>query len=300
MRGPALVTIASLLLVVFTGCAGGQGNSGDGEVSEEALQEAPPETTRSDRGGDLTSDDPVKQAADEEEPTGMGGREAAPEQESSGDVGKVSKASKASEASKAGSAGNADKALVVVDREHGLAADYVPDDLVSLKDLGIRTLRGERLRLRDEAAEAASRMISAAEADGIRLVVNSAYRSHEEQLFSYERLKSIYGEQAEGFSAHPGHSEHQLGTVIDVSTASTDYRLTQSFGETEASRWLVRNAADYGFVLSYPEEAEETTGYLWEPWHYRYIGPENAHRYYEGDYESPRRFFLEEGVIPGA
>lgn len=195
-------------------------------------------------------------------------------------------------------AGSADEALVVVDRQHGLSPDYSPDDLVSLHPLGIPTLRGERMKLRDEAAQATSRMVADAGADGIELVVCSAYRSHEAQVVSHERLTALHGEGARGFSAPPGHSEHQLGTVIDVSNASAGYRLNQAFGGTEASRWLDRNATDHGFVLSYPREAEELTGYHWEPWHYRYIGRENALRYAEGDYQSPQRFFLEEGVLP--
>lgn len=195
-------------------------------------------------------------------------------------------------------AGSPDEALVVVDRRHGLPPDYVPGDLAHLQPLGIPTLRGERMKLRDEAAEAAAGMLEDARSAGFELLVCSAYRSHGAQVVSYGRLTAIHGENAKAFSAPPGHSEHQLGTVIDVSNARVGYRLNQRFGETGASEWLRNNAADYGFVLSYPRGAEEYTGYEWEPWHYRYIGRENARDYRQGDYASPQQFFLKEGVVP--
>lgn len=195
--------------------------------------------------------------------------------------------------------GSPDDALVVVDRRHGLPSGYAPEDLAPLQPLGIPTLRGESMKLRGEAAESVSRMLADARSEGFDLVVCSAYRSHEAQVVSYGRLTAMHGEGAGGFSAPPGHSEHQLGTVVDVSNAKSGYRLDQRFGETEASGWLRRNAAEYGFVLSYPREAEEHTGYRWEPWHYRYIGPENALRYREGGYDSPQQFFRKEGSLPG-
>lgn len=195
--------------------------------------------------------------------------------------------------------GTPDDALVVVDHQNGLPPDYTPDDLVPLQPLDVPTLRGESMKLRAAAAEATARMLADARKAGFELLVCSAYRSYEAQIVSYGRLTAIHGEEARAFSAPPGHSEHQLGTVVDVSNAETDYRLHQSFGETEASEWIRQNAAEYGFVLSYPRGAEEHTKYHWEPWHYRYIGRENALRYREGDYASPQQYFLRQGVLPG-
>lgn len=191
-----------------------------------------------------------------------------------------------------------DSKLVVVDRDHGLPSGYAPDDLVFVHPLKIPTLGGGSMKLRKEAAEAASRMFADARDEGHDLVVCSAYRSYDAQVVSYNRLTALHGEGAGGFSAPPGHSEHQLGTAIDISNAKMDYQLHQRFAETESSRWLRRNAAQYGFVLSYPKEAEEHTGYRWEPWHYRYIGQDNALRYRQGEYRSPQQFFLEEGFLP--
>lgn len=194
--------------------------------------------------------------------------------------------------------GSPDKPLIVVDRHHELPPKYEPDDLKFLHPLDIPTLGGGSMKLREQAARATSEMVAAAREDDIELLVSSAYRSYDTQVVSYQRLVSIYGDRAKSFSAPPGHSEHQLGTAIDLSNSETDYRLIQRFGETEASAWLGRNAASYGFVLSYPPESEQHTGYDWEPWHYRYVGEENARSYEEGDYASPQEFFLERGVIP--
>ncbi|WP_053058098.1 M15 family metallopeptidase [Rubrobacter aplysinae] len=215
-----------------------------------------------------------------------------------GEGDKVADATDASDAADASPAGSPDELLVVVDRHNGLPPGYEPDKLVLLHPRNVPTLGGGSMKLREPAARAASRMIGAARKDGIELLVSSAYRSYEAQVVSYGRLTAIYGERAKNFSAPPGHSEHQLGTVIDVSNSDTNYRLIQHFGETAASEWLHHNAASYGFVLSYPREAEEHTGYSWEPWHYRYIGKENARLYEEGDYASPQSFFRERSGTP--
>lgn len=188
--------------------------------------------------------------------------------------------------------------LVAVDRQHALSADYTPEDLTFVRPLDIPTLGGGSMKLQKETAESASKMLKDARKEGMDLVVCSAYRSYEAQIVSYGRLTSIYGEEAKDLVAEPGHSEHQLGTAIDVSNAKTDYRLVQSFADTESAAWMRQNAVDYGFVLSYPRHAEEHTGYRWEPWHYRYVGKENALEYERGDYDSPQQFFLEKGEPP--
>lgn len=191
-----------------------------------------------------------------------------------------------------------DDALVVVDRDHGLPEEYEPEDLVKLPDYGVPTVKDREMRLREEAAKALSDLTEDANAAGVELVVGSAYRSHEHQIVSYENWTAVFGEEESGFSAPPGHSEHQLGTAADFTNAAAGYELGQWFSETGAADWLRQNAARYGFIMSYPRDAREQTGYRWEPWHYRYIGAENAARYEEGDYESPRQFLLEEGVRP--
>jgi D-alanyl-D-alanine carboxypeptidase len=165
---------------------------------------------------------------------------------------------------------------VLVDRSYALPPDYVPEDLVALRDYGISTLGSELLRR--EAAEHLGRLVQDAAADGEKLAVASAYRSHEQQRRSYRSLRRVLGADAGRLSAAPGHSQHQLGTAVDFTNAAAGYKLGLPFARTSASRWLEHHAWEYGFVLAYPRGEEERTGYRWEPWHYRYMGIRDAKR----------------------
>jgi zinc D-Ala-D-Ala carboxypeptidase len=165
---------------------------------------------------------------------------------------------------------------VLVDRMHSLPPDYVPKDLVPLQDYRVPTLGNDVLR--SEAAESLGHLVEGAAANGEELVVASAYRSYEEQHFSHERLMSVFGTDADGMSAAPGHSQHQLGTAIDFTNAAAGYQVWRPFAQTSAYWWLEHHAWEYGFVLAYPRGKEEQTGYRWEPWHYRYVGVEDAKR----------------------
>jgi zinc D-Ala-D-Ala carboxypeptidase len=165
--------------------------------------------------------------------------------------------------------------LAVVDKQHALPAGYVPPDLVPLGAPYLAPGFGGSLR--EEAKAAAERMLSDAYVQGHDIYVRSAYRSYAEQERTFAYWVSVLGEEeARRVSAEPGHSEHQLGTAADVTTADVGYDLTDAFGDTPAGRWLADNAHLYGFALSYPAGAEAITGYAYEPWHYRYIGPEHA------------------------
>jgi D-alanyl-D-alanine carboxypeptidase len=189
-----------------------------------------------------------------------------------------------------------DDERVLVDRTHTLPPDYVPDDLVSLPGNGVPTLGEREMLLRREAAWHLKDLVSAAAADGEELVVASAFRSYADQQISYGRLKSIYGAGADTMSATPGHSQHQLGTAVDFTNAAAAYQVKRRFGYTSASGWLGEHAAEHGFVLAYPPGGDES-GYGWEPWHYRYVGVENAERL-ERSGLSLQGFLAREGVMP--
>ena len=189
-----------------------------------------------------------------------------------------------------------DDRLVLVDRPHALPQGYVPKDLVSLPAAGVPTVGGRNLMLRPEAAEHLKDLTAAAAADGEELVVASAFRSYLHQRYTYERLKSIYGPEADTMSASPGHSQHQLGTAVDFTNWVAAYQVQPIFGQTSAAWWLRDNAPTYGFVLSYPPDNNET-GYRFEPWHYRYIGVENAGRLQKSGL-SVQEFLEREGVPP--
>jgi D-alanyl-D-alanine carboxypeptidase len=193
------------------------------------------------------------------------------------------------------SSATCDHLNVLVDRSYSLPSDYVPRDLVPLRDYGVPTLGSAVLRR--EAVEHLARLVKDAAADREKLVVASAYRSYEEQQRSHQRLTSLLGPDAGRLSATPGHSQHQLGTAVDFTNAAAGYKLGMPFAQTSAYRWLEHHAWEYGFVLAYPRGKVEQTGYQWEPWHYRYVGVEHASRLEKGDL-SLQEFLENTGITP--
>jgi D-alanyl-D-alanine carboxypeptidase len=184
---------------------------------------------------------------------------------------------------------------VLVDRSHTLPSDYVPKDLVPLRQYDISTLGSEVLRR--EAAEHLGRLVEGAAAEGEKLAVASAYRSYEEQQRSYQSLTGVLGADAGRLSAMPGHSQHQLGTAVDFTNAAAGYTLGARFARTSAYRWLEHHAWEYGFVLAYPRGEEGRTGYGWEPWHYRYVGVQDANQIEESG-QSLQEFLERAGTRP--
>ncbi|MDP3177845.1 MAG: M15 family metallopeptidase [Spirochaetaceae bacterium] len=156
--------------------------------------------------------------------------------------------------------------LFLVDALRALPRDYEPSDLVSLDGSGLSLSRAGH-RLRRPARDALLEMDSAARAAGVLLLVSSAYRSFDYQAGVWERGVAAEGEAAAAaVIARAGHSQHQLGMAIDFGS------IDESFAETAASIWLERNAARFGFSLSFPRSGSGETGYSWESWHYRFVG----------------------------
>lgn len=167
--------------------------------------------------------------------------------------------------------------LILVNKQIALPADYQPSDLVEANIDFVDSTVGERRMLRKEAAQAIEGLMKDAKAAGIDLKGTSAFRSYAYQVNLFNAYVERDGkEQAMKYSAPPGHSEHQTGLAIDVSSASVNYQLTQSLGETVEGKWLADHAHEYGFIIRYQKEFEEETGYMYEPWHLRYIGMEHA------------------------
>jgi len=129
-----------------------------------------------------------------------------------------------------------------------------------------------------EARAAFEQMATDAKALGFDLVAFSGFRSYEYQTTLYNNYVNRDGkEAADRYSARPGHSEHQTGLAFDVGEKSReDLWLTAEFGETPAGKWLADNAYKYGFILRYPEGKEDVTGFMYEAWHFRYLGIEKA------------------------
>jgi D-alanyl-D-alanine carboxypeptidase len=205
-------------------------------------------------------------------------------------------APQAPETAQTANTGRCDDPMVLVDRAHALPADYAPDDLVSLRGLGVPVL-GQDALLRREAAGNLESLVASAAAAGEELTVASGYRSYEDQRTSYARLVSVFGKGADRTSAPPGHSQHQLGTAVDFTNAAVGYEVMRRFGRTTAAGWLEEHAHEHGFVLSYPPGRHASTGYHWEPWHYRYVGEENARRAMENPL-GLQGLLQQEGVLP--
>lgn len=119
-------------------------------------------------------------------------------------------------------------------------------------------------------------MINDAAKDGIKLWMTSGYRSWYDQQYIYNGYVAEDGkEAADRYSARPGHSEHQTGLAYDLNDLSHD------FGDTPEGIWVAENCHKYGFIVRYPKDKEDITGYIYEPWHVRYIGVEKATLVYE-------------------
>ncbi|QFG00528.1 D-alanyl-D-alanine carboxypeptidase family protein [Psychrobacillus glaciei] len=129
-----------------------------------------------------------------------------------------------------------------------------------------------------EGREAFEEMAAEAKLSGYELVAFSTYRSFEYQTTLYERYVSHDGQEAaDRYSARPGFSEHQSGLAFDIGEKHFEQHFArESFGETEAGKWIAENAFKYGFIMRYPKDKEKITGYMYEPWHFRYVGKQLA------------------------
>ena len=167
-----------------------------------------------------------------------------------------------------------DWSRTLLDPIHRLPASYAPRDLV---DTSVAGLNGG-YRVRGLIIEDLRSLAAAAAAAGAPIQLVSAYRSYEQQRATFQRWVDIGGyEQALRTSARPGHSEHQLGTTIDLTSrggvAPWNYA---DWAATPSGAWIARNAWRHGFIVTYPRGSFDRTCYDYEPWHLRYFGRERA------------------------
>jgi D-alanyl-D-alanine carboxypeptidase len=156
-------------------------------------------------------------------------------------------------------------------------SSYEPTDLVS-PDVPLRLDAGtEEMQMRKEAATAIEQMFADAKKDGLTLMVSSAFRSYDYQEGLYNTYVKQQGRAvADTQSARPGFSEHQTGWAIDVEPSSRECEVEECFADTPEGKWVAENAYKYGFVIRYHEGKQDTTGYIYEPWHLRYVGKDLA------------------------
>lgn len=162
---------------------------------------------------------------------------------------------------------------VVVDKLRPLQpASYVPPDLVLPAVPHISSAASSSMRA--EAAAALKSMFTTAATEGAgAMQIQNAYRSFVVQTNTHNSLVRSLGEaKADAQSARPGYSEHQTGLAVDIAASPSRCDIQACFGQTPQGSWLAANAYRFGFVLRYPSDKQAVTGYVFEPWHYRYVG----------------------------
>lgn len=176
---------------------------------------------------------------------------------------------------------NEESNMVVVNKQRYLPDGYEPPDLVEPNVKFSFDEPHEKRHMRKEAAEALEALFAGAEQEGITLNAVSGYRSYQRQQSLFNHYVETQGkEYASRVSAVPGTSEHQTGLAIDVSSPSVGNVLEEVFGDSEEGKWLAEHAHEYGFIIRYPKDGESITGYVYEPWHIRYVGKEAAEAIY--------------------
>lgn len=169
--------------------------------------------------------------------------------------------------------------LFLINRQWRVSEAYVPQ-------LQAAKVTGQVRNMRPEAAVALEEMFAACKAEtGAKLVSVSGYRSYAKQNRLYQnKLKKVGGseEKADEYVARPGASEHQLGLAMDVGQEGKT-NLTEAFANTTGGQWVKENCWRFGFILRYQQGWEDVTGYMFEPWHVRYVGKENAALIYQAD-----------------
>ncbi len=170
--------------------------------------------------------------------------------------------------------------LFIINKEFPVDKNYKAPDLAGIKYFAPDRAAETRF-MRSEAAQAFNSMIEAAANDGYKIVMTTAYRSYDFQKMLYTNYVNKYGQaEADTFSARPGTSEHQGGLAADISAASVNYQLSSDFGKTKEGIWIAENAHNFGFIIRYPEGKTDITGYIYEPWHVRYVGKTAASEIY--------------------
>jgi len=169
-----------------------------------------------------------------------------------------------------------DVVFTILDRSYALPAGYAPEDLVAAATAGLTGSSGTRL-VRQVILDDLAGMRGAWEAAGLSVIVESAYRSYASQAATFYSWTERLGQAAALLrTARPGHSEHQLGTAIDVTSPGWTGRFGDWAVESAEGAWMAEHAWEYGFVMSYPSDGQAQTCFGYEPWHYRWIGRDAA------------------------
>ena len=160
--------------------------------------------------------------------------------------------------------------LMIVNKHYKLSDDYIPNNLVI-----VESDHGYGNPIRADIYEEFKKMYEAAKKDNVKIFIASPYRSisNQRELYNYY-LRYDTVEKVDTYSARPGHSEHHTGLAVDL---IPEFGLElDTFENSAGFKWMQENAHKYGFILRYPKDKEYITGYMYEPWHYRYVGIDAA------------------------
>lgn len=274
MRGRWIQTKGSLLLVsalflLLQGCEGAMAPLTGGEKPVDVASEPPTDESKQEKPTDQKEEPPMSTPATpadqpQQDTTAADAKGTATPSEIPQDLALEVVAEPAS-------------LTVLVNKQRKLPEEYKPTDLVFPNVPFLAPEKSERRMLREEAARALEQMFAAAQADGIALAGVSGYRSHEYQKTLFARYVAKDGlEKARTYSAYPGTSEHETGLAIDISGIDGKCAAESCFAGTPEAEWLAARSMEFGFIVRYPLGKEEITGYIYEPWHLRYVGVELA------------------------
>ncbi len=159
--------------------------------------------------------------------------------------------------------------LMLVNKYNKLNEKYAPKNLVTIENK-----YGYSKKISKDAYDAYILMFNDAQKKNVSIYITSAFRDYNYQYNLYNNyVKSSGKKEADRFSARAGYSEHQTGLAIDISSKDTPYT---KFKGTDEYEWMLENCYKYGYILRYPEGKESQTGYMFESWHYRYVGKKVA------------------------
>ena len=168
-----------------------------------------------------------------------------------------------------------DNTFILVNKHIYLPESYIPNDLVKINP---KYTVSDKYLVK-ETNIWLEKMINDIIKDNLNIRIISAYRSYSYQKDLYNRYVEKDGiEIADTYSARPGYSEHQTGLVIDIDNGITNY---EQFEITKEYKWMIDNSYKYGYILRYPKNKEDITGYKYESWHYRYVGKDIAKYIYD-------------------
>lgn len=175
---------------------------------------------------------------------------------------------------------NKDSYLILVNKNYYLDENYIPSDLVFAEGAYQLIDDESRYYLRKAAYEAYLELQQDARKQGLYLYLSNGYRSYQKQTKLYNDYL-LNGNEPDHYSARPGFSEHHTGLALDITCAANNFLLTEDFANTLEGKFVHENAHKYGFIIRYPKDKEHLTGYMYEPWHLRYVGIEHAKIIYE-------------------